>query len=92
MHTGQPSAIRWPNGCTYQWLLHWSEKELPEDQHFVIENPQDKNRKLNMAVTLLFQDVKKGILQYCEMLSKDLDLQTKFRRAETQMENEAKLP
>ena len=87
-HTAEPRIIRnVETGIEYSWLLQWSERELPVDQHATFQ-PVEPPRVLNIGLTLLIGDVKRALNKYLDDLERDRSLQVNYERAQPHIERQ----
>ncbi|MBB6376101.1 hypothetical protein BKA01_003359 [Pseudonocardia eucalypti] len=74
MHTGTPIRMHSANkDMAYSWLIHWTEKELPREQHMKFHYGQLQNRVtvLNTALLLLIDDLKAAVEKLFEAARND---------------------
>jgi len=77
MHTRRPRRLKHRRtGETFYYLLHWGADHLPRDQHYVITGDLGE-RKLNLALDHLLQDLAHVLDAYVSDLESSPSLQTK---------------
>jgi hypothetical protein len=75
MHTSQPRTLVCMNtGVEYIWLLHWGEW-LPRPDHFKIKRPTAQQRKIDLALTYLVEDLCLALDELCSRVATDPQLE-----------------
>jgi hypothetical protein len=87
VHTSQPRPLRHPKtGVVYRWLLHWGE-HLPESQHFTLSG-SDGERILNLGLTYLISDLRRGVEAFYAAASRDPSLQAGMENFERELRDQ----
>lgn len=78
MHTTRPRHLKIPaTSMQYSWLLHWSDRHLPAEQHLKF-NATDTNKILAIGLLYLLKDVQSAWKMYTKDLQNNTILQKAF--------------
>jgi hypothetical protein len=88
IHTSKPRFwVNKRNDVVYKYLIQWGEQHLSRNQHFTIEG-SGSNRKLNIGLLFLIDDLKKGLSHYLDDVDDSKDLENKFNSVYKQLNKE----